>query len=140
GGLSSANRKLKFSGSITILGSSPSSNSTGDSILPAQVALAQDNVFDGNLQNPPLPHDYHCFLFINSFHHSDPVTEQCHAVAFHQRSLELLLCVVPPPQLDDVVQPIRVIPGAVLPEPNGFAISKHEDVSAKRDQLIQSRV
>ena|SRR5215472_9568004 len=87
GGLSSANRKLRLSGPITILGSSPSFNSTGDSILPAQVALAQDNVFEGNLQSSPLLHDYHCFLFINSFHHSDSTPEQCHAVTRFQRAL-----------------------------------------------------
>jgi hypothetical protein len=43
-------------------------------------------------------------------------------------------------QADDVVQPIRIIPGVVLPEPNGFAVPKDENVSAKRGQRVQTGV
>src|SRR5262249_8672637 len=103
-----------------------------NSIFPSQVALARDNVFEWNLGNRPVPHDYHRFLFNNSFHHSDPSPEKCHAVALLERSLLLLLEIVLLPQVDDVIQSIRVVALAVFPKSPAFSVVKHEDVGAER--------
>src|SRR3974390_249672 len=111
---------------------SPLYKSTADSVLPPQVALAQDNVFDGNPQHFTLPQNDHSLFFISLLDHRNSAPQQCHTVAFFESSVLLLTQIVLLNQVNDVIQTICVIPSRVPPQANAFAVEKHEDVGTER--------
>jgi hypothetical protein len=88
----------------------------------------------------PFPQRDDSHFMITLLHYRNSASQQCHAVAFSQSSLLLLAQVMLLAQTDNVIQTIRVIPSRVLPQPNAFAASKLKDVSAERDQRLQSGV
>jgi hypothetical protein len=122
------------------LGSDQLINSDLGFAFPTHVRLIQDDVFAGNLERNTIPQHDDSLFFASLLDDCNATPQQCNAVALDQSALLLLLGVVPPPQADDVVQPIGIIPAVTLPQPNAFAVPKHEDVGAERNQLKQTCV
>jgi hypothetical protein len=110
-----------------------------ESAFPPPIALVQRDIVPGDPQHELLAQRNYHFVVVNSIHHSDSPPERCHSVAGFQTSLLLLAQIMLLAQVDDVIQTFRVIPSTVLPQRNAFAVPKHEDVGAERDQRMDSR-